>query len=75
VNGKCDSIVQLLSHIDAGRLFSFRLQVSLLPFQAGGTGPGEEADFASLVLHFPMLTGVVEFDLAGPGDFQVAKFM
>ena len=52
-----------------------RLQVGLLPLQAGRPGFGDEPDFASPVLHLPMLRGVVEFDVAGPGDFKPADFM
>jgi hypothetical protein len=52
-----------------------RLQVGLLPLQTDGAGPGNEPDFASAVFDFPMLRGVVEFDLAGPGDLQPAKLM
>ncbi len=47
----------------------------MLPFQAGGTGLGEEPDLAASVDYLPMLSGVVEFDMARPGDFQPAKFM
>ena len=46
-----------------------RLQILLFPLQTGSTGLGEEPDSAPPVLHFPMLRGVVEFDLAGSVDF------
>ena len=52
-----------------------RLQVLLLPLQAGGSGPGDEANLAFPVLHFPILSGVVEFDVGGPVDFKPAEFM
>ena len=32
-------------------------------------------DPAAPVLYFPLLVGVVEFDVAGPMDFKLAKFM
>jgi hypothetical protein len=51
------------------------LQIHIFPLQAGGSGPGKEADLASEVLDFPMLSGVVEFDVAGPMDFKPAEFM
>jgi hypothetical protein len=51
------------------------LQVLLFPFQAGGSGPGREQDFIVTVPDFPMLSGVVEFDVGSPGDFEPAKFM
>ena len=38
------------------------LQVLVLPFQASGTGPGEEPDPAFPVDDLPLLSGVVEFD-------------
>ena len=47
----------------------------LLPLQAGRAGLGDEPNFAFAVDHLPFLVGVVKFDVAGPGDFQVAKFM
>ncbi len=46
----------------------------MLPLQACGPGLGEEADSAFLVLDFPLLSGVVEFDVAGALDFEPAKF-
>jgi hypothetical protein len=52
-----------------------RLQVLFLPLQAGRSGPGDEPDLASAVLHFPLLRGVVEFDVAGSGDFKPTEFM
>jgi hypothetical protein len=52
-----------------------RLQIHLLPLQAGGSGPGDKPDPAFLVLYLPFLSGVVEFDLGGPMDFQPAEFM
>ena len=54
---------------------SFRLQVLLFPLQAGRPGFGEEADLVFLVFDFPLLGCVVEFDRAGPGDFEPAEFM
>jgi hypothetical protein len=39
-----------------------RLQVLLLPLQTGGSVPGDEPDLAFTLLHFPILSGVVEFD-------------
>jgi hypothetical protein len=48
---------------------SLRLRVLLLPLQEGSTGPGEEADLASLVHHLPLLSGVVEFDFPSLTDF------
>jgi prepilin-type N-terminal cleavage/methylation domain-containing protein len=42
------------------------LQVLLFPLQIGSAGFGDEPDFAFSVLHFPMLRGVVEFDVGGP---------
>jgi hypothetical protein len=53
----------------------FRLQVFMLPLQAGGARPGDEPNPAFAVDHLPFLVGVVEFDLAGPGDFQSAHFV
>ena len=47
----------------------------MLPFQTGGSGPGDEPDLVSAVLHFPMLSAVIEFDVAGSGDFKPAEFM
>jgi hypothetical protein len=42
---------------------------------AGSYGFSDKPDPASLVLHFPMLRGVVKFDVAEPGDFKPANFM
>jgi hypothetical protein len=56
-------------------LVYFRLQVLLLPLQARGLGFGEEADPVLLVLDFPLLGGVVEFDVASPAYFESAEFM
>ena len=42
-----------------------RLQVLLLPPQAGSSGPGNEPDLASAVLYLRMLSGVVAFDRRG----------
>jgi hypothetical protein len=53
----------------------FRLQVLSLPVQASGPRLGNKPDLAFSVLHFPMLSGVVEFDVAGSGDFKPAEFM
>jgi hypothetical protein len=52
-----------------------RLQVLLFPFQASRSGSGNKPDPASPVLHFPLLSAVVEFEVAGAGDFELAKFM
>ena len=52
-----------------------RLQILLLPLQTSRTKPGKEKDLAFLVLHFPLLRGVVEFDVAGTVDFKPAEFM
>jgi len=46
-----------------------------VPIQTGNTGFGNEPDFVSPVLHFPMLRGVVEFEVASPGDLEPAQFM
>jgi hypothetical protein len=51
------------------------LQVLFLPLQAGRSGPGEEAYIAFAVDYLPLLRGVVEFDVAGSGDFKPAEFM
>ena len=51
------------------------MQVFLFPLKANRPGPGAEPDFASPVHYFPMLSGVVEFDVAGPVDFKPAEFM
>ena len=56
-------------------LLSIRVQVSLLPLQAGGAGLGEEPDFAFPVDHLPLLRGVVEFDIGGAVDFKLTEFM
>jgi hypothetical protein len=53
----------------------FKLQVLVFPLKAGGSGLGNEPNLASPVLDFPMLSAVVEFDVAGPGDFELPKFM
>ncbi len=47
----------------------------MLPLQARSTRLGDKPDFVLPVLHFPMLRGVVEFDVAGPGDLKPAEFM
>jgi hypothetical protein len=54
---------------------SFRLQVLLFPLQASRTGFGEEPDLAFPVDYLPLLRVVVEFNSAGPGDFELAKLM
>ena len=54
---------------------SIGLQVDLLPLQACTTRPGDEPDLAFSVNYLPMLRGVVEFDVAGPGDLKLADFM
>ena len=51
------------------------VKVLLFPFKASSSGLGDKPDLASPVLHLPMLRGVVEFDVAGPGDFEPAQFM
>ena len=53
----------------------FRLQVLLFPLQATGAKPGDKANLAFPVDYLPFLVGVVEFDIAGPGDFKPAEFM
>ena len=52
-----------------------RLQVGLLPLQTSSAGLGDEPDLASAVPYLPLLRGVVEFEVAGPGDFKAAKLM
>ena len=52
-----------------------RLQVVIFPLQASGAGHGDEPGPAFPVDYLPFLVCMVEFDLAGPGDFQVAKVM
>ena len=53
-----------------------RLQVALFPPQASRPRfGGDESDLALPVLHFPMLRGIVEFDVGGPVDFEPAEFM
>lgn len=52
---------------------SRRLKVLLFPFEAGSSGSGEKPNRAFHVHYFPVLSGVVEFDGGGLGDFQVAK--
>ena len=52
-----------------------RLQVLFFPLQARRPGLGDEPDLASPVFHFPMLSGVVEFEVAGPMDLKSAEFM
>jgi len=47
----------------------------MLPLQASGSGPGDEPELASAVLHFPLLRLVVEFDIAGSGDLKAADFI
>jgi hypothetical protein len=51
------------------------LQVLLFPLQTSGSGLGDEPAPAFVILYFPMLCKVVEFDVAGPGDFKPAEFM
>ena len=51
------------------------LQVNLLPLQENCSGPGKEADLAFPVANLPLFRGVVEFDVAGPGDLKPSKFM
>jgi len=48
-----------------------RLQVLLLPFQAGG--PGNKPGPPSAVFDFPMLRAVVELDVGCPVDFKPAE--
>lgn len=47
----------------------------MLPLQTGSTGFTEKANFAFPVFYFPMLRGVVEFDVGGTVDFGPADFM
>jgi len=63
------------SPVQCPTLLLIRLQALFLPLQTGGSSFGDEPDPASPVLHFPLLGGVVEFDVAGPGDFKPAEFM
>jgi hypothetical protein len=51
------------------------LQILLFPLQTGSTGFGDKPYLASRVSYFPLLRGVVEFDVGGPGDFKPAEFM
>jgi hypothetical protein len=51
------------------------LQILLFPLQTSGSTPGEEGSLASAVFYFPILSSVVEFDVAGPGDFKPPEFM
>jgi hypothetical protein len=51
------------------------LHVLLFPLQASRTGYGKEPEPASPVDSLPMLRGMVEFESAGPGDFDSAKLM
>ena len=54
---------------------SLGLQVLLFPFQALGSGFGEEADVAFQVGHFPVLATVIKLYVGGAVDFQPAEFM
>jgi hypothetical protein len=47
----------------------------MLPVQACSTGSGNEPDLAFSVFDFPMLRGVVEFDVGRSVDFKPAEFM
>ena len=47
----------------------------MLPLQTGGAVSGNESDPAFPVDYLPMLRQVVEFDVAGPGDFEMAEFV
>jgi len=47
----------------------------LFPLQTGSSGFGDELDLAPAVFDFPLLRGVVEFDVAGPSDFKPAEFV
>ena len=47
----------------------------LFPLQTGGSGLGEETNVAFPVDYLPLLSGVFEFDVAGPGDLKPAEFM
>ncbi len=47
----------------------------MFPLQTGCTGPSDEPDLASAVFDSPVLRSVTEFDMAGPGDLELAKFM
>ena len=51
-----------------------RLQILFFPLQKRRSGLGDEPDPASAVLNFPMLSGIVECDVACPRDFKGAKF-
>ncbi len=54
---------------------SLRLQVLVFPLQTIGAGPREKEDFLSPVLYLPVLIGIVEFGVGGPGDLKQAKLM
>jgi hypothetical protein len=56
-------------------LWLFGLQVLLFPRQTSSSGFGDEPDLASPIFHFPMLTGVVEFDVASAVDFKLPQFV
>ena len=47
----------------------------MFPLQARRTGTGDEPDPAFSVFDFPMLRGVVEFDVGRSVDFKPAEFM
>ena len=51
------------------------MQVLVFPFQASGSGLGDEPDLASAVLYFPMLRVVVELEVAGSGYLKPSQFM
>jgi hypothetical protein len=53
----------------------FGLQVLLFPLQASRSGFGDKPDPASPVLHFPLLSRVVEFEVAGPSNLKLAEFI
>jgi hypothetical protein len=69
-------LLQAMAKHQMGLVFSLSrclpVEVLMFPLVASISAPGEEADFASPVLNFPVLGGVVEFDVGGPVDFQPA---
>jgi len=51
------------------------LQILVFPFEASSTGLGDEPNPAFPVNNLPMLRDVVEFDGAGPSDFEPPEFI
>lgn len=65
----------LFGIIDISVPLLFGLQVAVFPIHTGGSRSGEEADAAFAVLDFPMLSGVVEFDVSGPVYLHTSELM